>query len=114
MRTKEMEERYREYQKTTDFSTLCNLCHKTITVEEFKFWKITNNLFPWDKIAEIQHMAMPKRHVTFNELNEEEKREYENIKLGYIEENYDIIAEATNKKKSIPGHFHLHLINVKD
>ena len=92
----------------------CNMCEKALIIKDFKYWKITENLFPWDRIAKIQHMIIPKRHVIYEELNQEEKKEFDEIKLGYVEQEYDIIAEATNKKKSIPEHFHVHLLIIKD
>ena len=65
-------------------------------------------------IAKKQHMIIPKIHKTDKDLTQEEKEEYEQIKCTYIEENYEIVAEITNKKKSIPSHHHIHLIILKD
>ncbi len=36
------------------------------------------------------------------------------IKEEYIHKNYDFIMEATYVKKTIPGHFHLHLVVVRN
>lgn len=93
---------------------ICDICEKAPLVKEFTYWKIVDNIFPWDYIAKIQHMAVPKRHVVYEELSDEEKKEYDEIKVGYIEREYDIMAEATNKMKTIPSHFHMHLIVMKD
>lgn len=114
LRSDEMEQKYREYIKDGHMEIVCNLCDKATSVKEFKYWKIVENIFPWDRIAKIQHMIIPKRHIMYQELNDEEKKEFDKIKLGYIEENYELIAEATHKKKSIPKHFHVHLIVTKD
>jgi len=110
------QETYDAYMKTLAGRSLddgCALC-KEVLIKEFKYWKIIDCRFPWSRIAQIHHMAIPKRHIVYAELNEEEKKEFEEIKIVYIEKEYDLIAEATNKKKSIPGHLHIHLIIIKD
>lgn len=90
----------------------CRLC-KISSIKEFKHWRIVSNKFPWNRIAKIQHMIIPKRHIIYEKLNNIEKKEFEIIKKTYIEKKYELIAEATNKKKSIPEHFHIHLIILK-
>jgi hypothetical protein len=114
LRTPEMEQKYIDYRKDGHMNHLCNICEKAPIIKEFKLWKIVGNLFPWDRVAKIQHMVVPKRHVVYEELSGEEKREFDEIKVGYIEKEYEIIAEATNKIKTIPSHFHMHLIVMKD
>lgn len=91
----------------------CRLCIKK-ALKEYKYWRIVENSFPWDNIAKTHHMVIPKRHITIDKLNREEKKEYEIIKENYIQPNYDTIAESTHKNKSIPAHFHLHLLVEKD
>jgi hypothetical protein len=59
-------------------------------------------------------MVIPIRHVTEDELTKEEKDEFETIKKEYIFDKYDYILEACSYKKSIPAHFHLHLLIIKD
>jgi diadenosine tetraphosphate (Ap4A) HIT family hydrolase len=90
----------------------CNLC-KASSIKEFKYWKVMDNRFPWSQIAETHHMIIPKRHIVYEELNEKEKKEYDIIKIEYLDKEYDMITEATNKKKTIPTHMHLHLIILK-
>lgn len=58
-------------------------------------------------------MIIPKRHVIYYELNRAEKKEFDKIKENYIERKYNLIAEATINKKTIPLHFHIHLILEK-
>jgi hypothetical protein len=90
----------------------CRLC-KIKPVKEFKYWKIIDNEYPWDLVAKIDHLILPKRHVVYEKLNKTEKKELNLIKETYLEK-YEIIAEATHRKKSIPDHFHQHLIILKD
>ncbi|MFZ2149626.1 MAG: hypothetical protein WAV15_00485 [Minisyncoccia bacterium] len=113
-RTDEMEQKYLKYRKDGHMSKVCNLCEKAASVIEFNHWKIVENIFPWDRIAKIHHMIIPKRHIAYEQLNEEEKNEFDEIKLGHIEPRYEFIMEATTRIKSIPQHFHLHLITMKE
>ena len=112
-RTKKMHDEYKKYQKTTFGPGVCVLCSKAKMIKTFKHWKIVVNLFPWDRIAKIQHMIIPKRHIVYGKLTSAEKQELEKIKLNYLNKKYDILAEATNRILSIPSHYHLHLILLK-
>ncbi len=91
----------------------CGLCNDKI-IKQFKFWKIINNKFPYDKIAKEHHMLIPIRHCKEEDLSKEELDELKEIKKGYINDYaYNYILESTNKVKSIPEHFHLHLLVLK-
>ena len=72
------------------------------------------NSFPYDLIASTHHMIVPLRHVVEAELSAEELREFAVIKREVVDVGYDNIIEATTKNKSLPAHFHLHLIVGKD
>ncbi len=88
------------------------MCGK-IPIKEFNHWKIVNNRFPYDLIAKVHHILIPKRHVIEKELTEEEFKEFVYIKESYVsKEGYHWILEATGK--SFPGHFHVHLITRHD
>ena len=76
-------------------------------------WRIIPNDFPYTRIAALHHMVVPKRHVKEDELSQEEWMEYNQLKHSYINDNYEFIIEPTNRKKSIPAHFHIHLIVAK-
>jgi len=107
---------YDEYVKFIKKGSLekdgCRLCREII-IKEFKYWKIINCRFPWSRIADVHHMIIPQRHTVYEKLNKAEQKEFDLIKATYIHKNYDLIAEATNKKKTIPDHFHIHLIVLK-
>lgn len=112
-RTKESEEKFQAFRKTIPADAPCPLCEKQGT-ENFKFWKIVPNSFPYDKIASTHHMVVPLRHVAEDELNEEELAEFKEIKEKVLHTEYEYIIEATFKKKSIPAHFHLYLLVAKE
>jgi diadenosine tetraphosphate (Ap4A) HIT family hydrolase len=109
LRTTEGKKKYKEYLSTHPQGDVCDLCGKE-PIEEFEGWKIVLNSFPYDQIAETHHMLALLRHATEEELTETELVELKTIKATYVNDNYDWIIEATTKNKSIPAHFHLHLI----
>jgi diadenosine tetraphosphate (Ap4A) HIT family hydrolase len=113
LRKKETYDKYIKFIADGFLNNGCNLC-KEIPVKEFKHWKIIATKFPWSRIAQIHDMIIPKRHTIYAKLNNAEKKEYEKIKIEYIEKKYDLIAEATEKKKTIPSHLHIHLIVLKN
>lgn len=90
----------------------CRLCEKP-PITDFEFWKIVENSFPYDKLAEKHTMLLPKRHVTEVDLTEDERTELLVIKSNSLQA-YEFVFESLPHKKSIPAHFHLHLIVPKN
>jgi len=88
---------------------------KNNLVKEFNNWVIIKNEFPYDAVASVSHMISTKRNVAFdwNLLNEEELKEFAEIKNTYIKENYDALWENLPRGITVPIHFHLHLIVLK-
>lgn len=111
-RTAKTQKRYASYQKAGELKRGCVLC-KRKPLKTFRHWKIVSNLFPYDRIARRHHMILPKRHVAEEKLSAAELKELQRIKETYLHKKYDFILEATYRMKSIPAHFHLHLILVK-
>lgn len=108
LRTQETEARYTAVKALREPAE-CGICND-LTLREFTHWRIVANQFPYDMIASVHHMAVPKRHVPEEAVTDEEWTELDAIKRGYIAENYEIVLETMPKKKSIPGHFHIHLL----
>lgn len=111
LRTEEARKKYEEYIASRVPSTQCALCAKE-PIQAFTHWKIVPNNFPYDRIAEMHNMIVPIRHCVEEELTQEELTEYASIKKSILQE-YDFLMEATTKVKSIPEHFHIHLLNIK-
>jgi diadenosine tetraphosphate (Ap4A) HIT family hydrolase len=90
----------------------CFLC-RAKPIKEFENWKIVENEFPYDGIATQSHILALKNHKIESDFNEEEKLELIKIKkdLGL---DYDMIIENGTHNQSIPQHFHLHLIVLKE
>ena len=90
----------------------CYLCSAK-TVKEFGDWKIVENEYPYDKIAETHHMLTLKRHLG-TPLTQQVKYELENTIRPYLHQHYDMIFENTIRTKSIPGHHHIHMITLRN
>ena len=113
LRSEENEKRYHELIKAGFLNDGCKLCEAP-ALKDFKYWKIIHNDFPYDLIAKVHDMVLPKRHVGESQLTKKEKQEYAEIKTSYMEQKYEFILEPMLKVKSIPAHFHLHLIITKN
>jgi len=113
LRTKQTEDSYARWLVEGGLGRGCPLCSNE-PLKTFKYWKVIVNDFPYDKVAQRHHMLVPLRHVAEGELTEDEKHELFDLKPTYLNDEYQFIIEATHKTKSIPSHFHLHLIVAKE
>jgi diadenosine tetraphosphate (Ap4A) HIT family hydrolase len=84
------------------------------SVKEYEQWRIINNRFPYDRVATVSHMIVPKRHTTESGLTPDEQAEFTRIKDEYLHQEYDFFIEAAHHKKTIPAHLHIHLIVSKE
>lgn len=91
----------------------CALCEGK-ALQQFTYWKIMPNAFPYDRIADKHDMLVSLRHAAEAEITPEEWAEYHKLKRAVLNDEYDYLIEATHKAKSIPGHFHIHLLTAKD
>ncbi len=112
-RSKENQDSYDEHRKNGHLDNGCVLCAEA-SLQEFIHWRIIPNEFPYDRISEVHHMLIPKRHVQETELTEAEITELMVVKHNQLNANYMYVIEALPGMKSIPQHFHLHLIVAKD
>jgi hypothetical protein len=112
LRTPETEALYTKYRQDGHLENGCRLCDQPFTTE-FEHWKIMPNRFPYDQIASQHDMIVPKRHVDEKGITEEEWQEYECIKEANLHTSYNFFIEAAHSQKSIPGHFHIHLVVLK-
>lgn len=110
-RSNEMIEKYTAYKATGKMDHVCHLCVEK-PLRSYKFWKIVPNNFPYDLIAKRHEMIVPIRHADESGLTNEEWSELHEIRYGNLQE-YDLILEVTRSQKSIPTHFHQHLIDLK-
>lgn len=113
LRTPETNERYRKAEQA-GINKTCFFCDPTRQklVKEFDHFKIIENDFPYDGIAEVSHLLFPKRHIKGHEYTKEEIDELNNIKVGYLHNaDYNYLMEGITKS-SIPAHVHYHAIRL--
>lgn len=115
LRTRKTENKYRKHREKMDLNK-CPLCNKK-SIKIFKYWKIMKNDFPYDRIAKIHDLLVPKRHEIEDKLTRKELEELKSIKDNYVNgknmHKYNFIMEVAKLEKTIPSHFHLHLLGLK-
>ena len=111
-RTDEGDRRYRAALAAGILDRGCPLCILP-SIKEFTHWRIIKNEYPYDAVAAVHDMIVLKRHIAEGEFIEAEKQELLEIKNSHLNQEYEYIIEAIGKYKSIPAHFHLHLIVPK-
>ena len=113
LRKKETQDSYDEHKAQGHLENNCPLCTSE-SIETYTYWRVIDNRFPYDKISDLHHMIIPRRHIIESELTPEEQIELMELKNSVLNEKYMYIFEALPGKKSIPGHFHYHLLVVKE
>lgn len=111
-RSPEQDKKYTQYRNDTQGNSQCALCEKT-PLKTFTYWKVIENSFPYDLIAQTHHMLVPIRHTIEKNLTQQERQELSVLKETFLNDNYDCMLEPTQKLKTIPTHFHIHLIVAK-
>jgi hypothetical protein len=112
-RSPEVQKIYLENLNSRTPDSPCALCLMT-PIKTFKYWKIVVNDFPYDLITPVHHMAIPLRHTIEVEFTEDELTELKQLKRGYLNDQYEFLLEGTDRTKSIPAHFHLHLLDLNE
>jgi len=97
---------------------VCLLCDglKAKVTKNFKHWVILSNKFPYDKIAKNHDLLVIKNHIaSLDKLSKEESEELFKIKTTHLPKmNYCLILENLPKRQSVKGHYHFHLVELKD
>lgn len=113
LRSEENERRYGEFIASGGLRE-CPLC-RLAPIRTFTHWKIVENEYPYDLVVELHHMLVPLRHVTDGELTDEELREFAELKHDVVlHDTYQYFMEAARPTQSVPAHFHVHLVVMKD
>lgn len=114
LRTPPIEQAYNTYRAEHDFKDHCPLCDKK-ALRTFTYWKIVPNDFPYDKLAKVHNMIVPLRHTVEAEFTDGEIEELRKIKHEImLSPEYDFVMEITEPHKTIPPHFHMHIIALRD
>jgi diadenosine tetraphosphate (Ap4A) HIT family hydrolase len=105
-------EAYEQIKQTGHLDTCCPLCDE-VSIKEFTHWRIITNNYPYDAITQVHHMLVPKRHCKEDALTDSERAELLTLKEDDLDE-YDFLLESNRHKRSIPAHFHIHLLVPKE
>jgi diadenosine tetraphosphate (Ap4A) HIT family hydrolase len=112
-RTQATHDAYEAVKAAGGLTNGCRLCEAQ-TLQDFSHWRVIPNMFPYDAVATKHTMLIPKRHVTEVELNDAEKTELLELKASEHFVGYNYLFESLHSTRSIPDHYHLHLLKVKD
>ncbi len=116
LRTKALLRKY-EVDRTTQDPKLCPFCTTGETIkQEFAYWHIVPNKYPYNKLAKTNDMLVLKRHTrSEQDLTPEEKKELLFIKTDFLPKStYKVIYENLPAQQSIKGHYHVHLLVLHD
>jgi len=84
-------------------------------VADYTYWRLIENNYPYDEVASVHHMLVPKQHVSFKDgVSEEAKKELVLINDGFeTSGEYDCIMQNFSVGQSQPQHLHYHLLTWK-
>lgn len=112
LRTPENEARYQEYLRTVS-PNYCFFCANNPTKpspDNFKFFFLIENDYPYDAFYKDHYILALKRHVM--KLKEEEEVELKYL-LRQFDGSFDQAIYNFTSRQSIKGHFHIHLLSFK-
>lgn len=109
LRTPEMHEKYINATKDPDFY------ENTPSVEDFVHWRIIENSYPYDAIATVHHMLVPRRVFQHpKEMTVEEMLEFSMLENFTLVDTYDFISRNFPANQSAPQRLHYHLLALKE
>lgn len=114
LRTPETWERYQNAPKRN--AEVCFLCDFTgEIVRRYENWFIVVNEYPYDNIAEVHHMLVPKEHLcNEQDFTIEMEEEANDILLEINAEGfYDCFMRNFTVGQSHRSHLHYHLLKWK-
>lgn len=88
-----------------------NIVSGRTVVKKYNHWIMIENDFPYDKLAKVHRLLLSKRHIgKEKDLTMEEVSELIHIKNYLLEKDDYEFMENNIRRKSIQGHFHIHLL----
>jgi diadenosine tetraphosphate (Ap4A) HIT family hydrolase len=112
-RSKATFDAYQEKVQSGHLTHGCRLCEAE-PLAEFEYWYIIPNNFPYDRVADVHHMIVPKRHTDGDDLSTAELKELDVLKKTELNTRaYNYIMQSLPNQMSIPAHLHYHLLKVK-
>lgn len=122
LRKPETEKIYQEYLRTKKKDD-CFFCKNAPSVtdhiqkrttkweEEYKYFFLIENEYPYDNIYSTHYLLATKRHTM--SLRPEEKLELEQLFKKHIS-NFDQIVFNSVKRQTVKNHFHVHFVIFRE
>ena len=105
LRTKATETAYLTFKKDPNFM------QTEPSIQDFTYWRIINNNFPYDNVWKTHHMLVPKTKKTkWSDLSLEEISELATFIDYALPTMYDSIMYNLPHNQSVPEWFHIHLL----
>ena len=115
LRSPETWERYQNAPKRKEgYCFMCKL-EGIVIVKKFKHWYIVKNQYPYDTVAEVHHLLVPRDHIAQAENLTDQCTEEAATIMEAIEFEgfYDCMISNFPSKQSQKQHFHVHLVKWK-
>lgn len=95
---------------------VCIFCERELLKNEWSFWILIANRYPYDKVCVEHDMLCPKRHIEdIEDLTFAEFQEFAQIKKDLeASVKYDAIMLNMPHRRSILPHLHFHLLKFKE
>jgi hypothetical protein len=114
LRSEETASRYEvEIEERKHSAHICPLCEFEDVIREFEHWVIMKNKFPYDRYFSKSDMLVSRRHAAEDAITDKERDEYHYIRTHMLGDEYDTVMNHLPKQKSLPNHYHVHLIQIK-
>ena len=81
-------------------------------IKQWQYWALIDNAFPYGAAFRVHHLLIPKRVVSEQALNAQEKEELPKV-LAELGQTYDCHLTNFSKNQSIKSHYHIHLLIYK-
>lgn len=83
----------------------------TKSIRQWEHWRLIDNDYPYDICFATHHMMVPKRAGVAErfDLNDDEKKEFDQILKDFVYENYDLWFENCPRKRTMSHIYHVHL-----
>jgi len=79
------------------------------SIIDYRYWRLIENRYPGDTLYDTHDMLVPKRIFALRgEMTLDELIEKESI-LKELDTHYHEITENTEVRRSVKGHYHIHL-----
>jgi diadenosine tetraphosphate (Ap4A) HIT family hydrolase len=85
------------------------------SIHETKYWRVIHNRFPYDEVFDLHDMLVPKRVFSLrSDMTLAEYIDLQNLIENYVEPTYQMIIDNTQHRRSILGHYHVHIATQKE